>query len=105
MKNLIRFLSKNSFIFLFVFLLFISFVLLVQNNNYQNSKVFNSSNFLIGNLYSTINNVNDYFNLKEVNAELAEQNAKLQSTQISTFNKVDGITVKINDIAYSQRYV
>ncbi|MBL4592245.1 MAG: rod shape-determining protein MreC, partial [Flavobacteriales bacterium] len=105
MKNLIRFLSKNSFVFLFVFLLFISFVLLVKNNNYQNSKVFNSSNFLIGNLYSTVNNVNDYFNLKEVNAELAEQNARLQSTQISTFSKVNGITVEINDTVYSQKYV
>jgi len=105
MRNLIRFLSKNSFIFLFIFLLFISFVLLVKNNNYQNSKVFNSSNFLIGNLYSTVNNVNDYFNLKEVNAELAEQNAKLQSTQIGTFTKVFGTTVNIDDTAYSQKYV
>ena len=105
MKNLIRFLSKNSFLFLFIFLLFISFVLLVKNNNYQNSKVFNSSNFLIGNLYSTINNVNDYFNLKEVNAELAEQNARLQSTQIGTFTKVYGTTVEIHDTVYSQKYV
>ena len=105
MKNLIRFLTKNSFLFLFVFLLFISFVLLVKNNNYQNSKVFNSSNFLIGNLYSTINNVNDYFNLKEVNAELAEQNARLQSTQIGTFSKIFGTTVEINDTVYSQKYV
>ena len=105
MRNLIRFLSKNSFIFLFVFLLFISFVLLVLNNNYQNSKVFNSSNFLIGNLYSTIDNVNDYFNLKEVNAELAEQNARLQAMQINAFTKVFGTTVEINDTAYSQKYV
>ena len=86
-------------------MLFISFVLLVKHNNYQNSKVFNSSNFLIGNLYSTINNVNDYFNLKEVNAELAEQNARLQSTQISTFTKVFGTTVEIDDTTYSQKYV
>lgn len=105
MKNLIRFLTKNSFLFLFVFLLFISFVLLVKNNNYQNSKIFNSSNFLIGNLYSTINNVNDYFNLKEVNAELAEQNARLQSTQIRTFTKIFGTTVEIHDTVYSQKYV
>lgn len=105
MKNLIRFLTKNSFVFLFVFLLFVSFVLLVQNNNYQNSRVFNSSNFLIGNLYSTINNVNDYFNLKEVNADLAEQNARLQSTQIGTFSKVSGIVVEINDTIYAQKYV
>jgi len=105
MRNLIRFLFKNSFIFLFVFLLFLSFVLLVQNNNYQSSKVFNSSNFLIGNLYSTINNVNDYFNLKNVNAELAEQNARLQATQIGNFTKIIGKTVYINDAAYAQKYV
>ena len=105
MRNLIRFLSKNSFVFLFVFLLFISFALLVQNNNYQNSKVFNSSNFLIGNLYSTIYNVNNYFDLKEVNAELAEQNSRLQSTQIGTFTKIFGTTVEINDTTYEQKYV
>ena len=105
MGNLIRFLSKNSFVFLFLFLLFVSFVLLVQNNNYQSSKVFNSSNFLIGNLYSTVNNVNDYFNLKEVNAELAEQNAKLQSLQIGSFSKLYGSVINVNDTMYAQKYV
>ncbi|MGB0882327.1 MAG: rod shape-determining protein MreC [Vicingaceae bacterium] len=105
MKNLIRFLTKNSFVFLFAFLLFVSFVLLVQNNNYQNSKVLNSSNFLIGNLYSSINNVNEYFDLKQVNADLAEQNARLQSTQISTFSKINGTVVEIDDTIYAQKYV
>jgi rod shape-determining protein MreC len=105
MRNLIRFLSKNSVVFIFLFLEFIAFVLLVKNNNYQNSKVFNSSNFLIGNLYSTINNVNDYFNLKEVNAELAEQNARLQTQSITSFTKIFGTTVEIRDTAYAQKYV
>lgn len=105
MKNLIRFLTNNSFVFLFIFLLFLSFLLLVKNNNYQNSKFFNSSNFLIGNLYSTINNVNDYFNLKEVNADLAEQNARLQSSQIGSFTKINGTVVEIKDTIYAQKYV
>ena len=105
MRNLIEFLSKNSIIFIFLFLEVISFIFLVKNNNYQNSKVLNSSNFLVGNLYSTVNNINDYFNLKEVNAELAEQNAKLQSTNIKSFTKIFGTTVEINDTPYSQKYV
>ncbi len=105
MGNLIRFLSKYSFLFLFLFLLFVSFTLLVQNNNYQNSKFFNSSNFLIGNLYSTVNNFNEYFNLKEVNAELAEQNAKLKSAQIDNFSQVYGSVFLINDTTYSQKYL
>jgi len=104
MRNLIQFLSRNSFVFIFLFLEFIAFVLLIQNNNYQNSKVFNSSNFLIGNLYSTVDNINDYFNLKEVNAELAEQNAKLQSTNITSFIKVYDSSIEINDTAYFQKY-
>jgi rod shape-determining protein MreC len=105
MRNLILFLNKNSFVFIFLFLQFISFILLVQNNNYQNSKFFNSSNFLIGNLYSTINNVNEYFSLKDVNNELAEQNAKLQSTNIVSFTKIYGKTVLIEDTTYFQKYV
>lgn len=105
MRNLIRFLSKNSLVFIFLFLQFIAFLLLVQNNNYQNSKFFNSSNFLIGNLYSTINNVNDYFNLKSVNAELAEQNARLQNQSITSFTKVFGTTVEIKDTSYHQKYL
>ncbi len=104
MRNLIRFFAKNSFLFLFLFLEFIAFTLLVFNNNYQNSKFFNSSNFLIGNLYATVNNINDYFNLKEVNAELAEQNAKLQTQKISSFTKIFGNTVEVNDTVYMQRY-
>jgi rod shape-determining protein MreC len=105
MRNLIEFLSKNSVIFLFLFLEVIAFSLLITNNNYQSSKALNSSNFLVGNLYSTINNINDYFNLKEVNAELAEQNAKLQSTNIKSFSKIFGTTVEINDTTYSQKFV
>ncbi len=104
MRNLIRFFSKNSFVFLFLFLQFIAFVLLVNNNSYQNSKFFNSSNFLIGNLYATVNNVNDYFHLKEVNAELAEQNAKLQTQTIGSFTKIFGNTVEVNDTSYLQKY-
>ena len=105
MRNLFRFLTKNSFIFLFLFLEVISFGILIKNNNYQNSSFFNSSNFLVGNLYATINNINDYFNLKEQNQELAKQNAKLQATNISSFMKVFGRLVQVNDTTYMQRYV
>jgi len=105
MRNLIEFLSKNSVIFLFLFLEVISFTFLVKNNHYQNSKVLNSSNFLVGNLYATVDNINDYFSLKDVNAELAEQNARLQSTNLKSFTKIFGTTVEISDTIYEQKYV
>ena len=105
MRNLIQFFTKNSYVFIFLFLLTISFVLLVKNNNYQNSKVLNSSNFLIGNLYLTVDNIYDYFELKEVNKKLAAQNAHLQSTNIRSFEKIFGTTVIIEDTSYSQKYI
>lgn len=105
MRNLFRFLTKNSFIFLFLILEFFAFWMLIANNNYQNSKFFNSSNFLVGNFYATIHNINDYFHLKEVNKELAEQNAKLQANNISSFVKVYGRIYEINDTAYHQTYM
>lgn len=105
MRNLLRFFVKNSFIFLFLIFEVIAFGMLVQNNNYQNSKFFNSSNFLVGNLYATINNFNEYFHLKEDNEVLAEQNAKLLSTNTSSFMKVFGRLVQINDTTYLQKYV
>lgn len=105
MRNLFRFLTKHSFIFLFLIFEFFAFWMLIANNNYQNSKFFNSSNFLVGNFYSTVHNINDYFHLKEVNKELAEQNAKLQANNISSFVKVYGRIYEINDTAYHQTYM
>ena len=105
MRNLFKFFTKNSFIFLFLVLEIISFWLLISNNNYQNSRFFNSSNLFVGNLYSSINNINDYFHLKKVNQELAEQNAILQANNISSFTKVYGNTYQINDTIYHQIYL
>lgn len=104
MRNLIKFFTKNSFIFLFLFLEFFSFWMVIANNNYQNSKFFNSSNYFVGNFYSSIYNIKDYLHLKEVNKELAEQNAKLQANNISAFVKVYGRTYLINDSIYHQAY-
>ena len=105
MRNLIRFLVKNSFVFLFLFLEFIAFTLLVQNNRYQSSKVLNSSNFLVGNLYTSVNNFKEYLGLKNINEELATHNATLQSKQIESFVKLYGNSVRINDTIYKQQYV
>jgi rod shape-determining protein MreC len=49
--------------------------------------------------------VNDYFSLKEVNAELAEQNAKLQSANINNFNRVFANLFNVKDTIFAQQYV
>lgn len=105
MRNFIQFLVKNSFVFLFLFLEVIAFTLLVKNNNYQGSKFFNSSNYLVGNLNESVSNVTEYFKLKTTNSELAQHNAELLSSTISSFTKVYGNTILIDDTSYFQKYI
>ncbi len=105
MRNFIQFLVKNSFIFLFLFLEIVAFFLIVKNNEYQSSKVFNSSNYLVGNLMASVKEVKDYLQLKEVNQNLAQQNAELLSKDKRSFVKIFGNSVVINDTTYYQKYV
>lgn len=105
MRNFIRFLTKNAFLFLFLFLELTSIVLLIKNNNYQHSKFLNSSNFLVGNLYESITNITNYLHLKSENEILRTQNAKLLSENKNSFIKIFGNTVQINDTSYFQKYI
>jgi len=79
MRNLIDFLIKNSSWFVFIFLEIICFYLVFSNNSYQRSVFLNSSNEVVGRIYSISGNVTSYFGLKSQNQELLEQNAALQS--------------------------
>jgi rod shape-determining protein MreC len=60
-------------------LLVISLSLTVQSHSYHKSKVISSANFFTGGIYEKINNVNEYFGLKEQNEELALENARLKT--------------------------
>jgi rod shape-determining protein MreC len=79
MQRLFDFLySYRAFLF-FVLLETISVWLIVKNNNYQGSAFFNSSNYYAANILKTKSDINEYFNLKEVNAQLAQENARLNN--------------------------
>lgn len=105
MRNLIRFISRHSFLFLFLLLEAFAFFLIVQSNFYQRTKFLDASNVVVGNIYGAFNNVTDYFELKNVNEELALENAKLRSRSIQSMIKVFGKNIQINDTIYRQRYV
>lgn len=64
---------------LFLLLMGISITLTIQSHSYHKSKVISSANFLSGGVYEKMNNVEEYFNLKTQNDELAKENARLKS--------------------------
>lgn len=79
MQQIFNFILKNSNRLLFLLLLVISLSLTIQSHSYHKSKVISSANFFTGGIYEKINNVNEYFGLKEQNEELALENARLKS--------------------------
>lgn len=79
MRNLIDFLIKNGSWFVFIFLEIVCFYFIFNNNSYQKSVFLNSSNEVVGRIYSMSGAVVSYFGLKDQNQELLEQNAELHS--------------------------
>ncbi|HLN71892.1 MAG: rod shape-determining protein MreC [Methylococcaceae bacterium] len=78
MRSLFRFLLRNYFLMMFLALEAISFVLMVNFNNYQRVTFFNSSNNFIGSVYEKYSSMDDYFSLGRTNARLAADNASLR---------------------------
>jgi rod shape-determining protein MreC len=86
MQQIINFFIKNSHRLLFLLLLGISIYFTLQTNSYHKSRTISSSNALTGYVYEKIDNINKYFDLKEVNKELAEENGYLKQL---LYNSID----------------
>ena len=79
MENLIRFITKNSPWFTWLFLAILSIVLLCQTNPYHRSIWFGSANFITANIYDLQSNVTGYFGLRQTNDEMLERAGALEA--------------------------
>lgn len=79
MRNLLRFLARNYFFILFLVLEVFSLSLVVNYNNFQRVKFFNSSNSVVAGIYERSNKISNFFRLQQTNAELAAENASLRN--------------------------
>ena len=77
MRNLLNFFLKYNYWFLFILLEFISLTLLFRFNQYQGSRFFTTSNWVVGTIYKGANQVTGYFHLKDINDDLVQQNVEL----------------------------
>ena len=104
MRNLIVFIWKHYFFFLFLSLETIYVYLIVQNNYFQRAGFISSSNNLSGSIFQTYNNANQYLHLKETNAQLARENAILLEKTLSSYRITNVAIQKVNDSIYKQKY-
>jgi rod shape-determining protein MreC len=79
MRNLLDFLSKYSFFFLFLILEVICFILIYNNNYYQRSRIISTTNGLTGNANAAFDDIASYLHLKNANEQLAGENAFLRA--------------------------
>ena len=79
MRNLIKFLKKNSFFIIFLFLEGIALILIVQHNSFQKSAVINSTRNITGFLFKNMQSYQEYFHLKKINTGILEENLRLRN--------------------------
>ncbi|MDF2435902.1 MAG: rod shape-determining protein MreC [Bacteroidota bacterium] len=104
MRNLLLFIWKHYFFFVFLLLEGFCLYLVVQNNYYQHATFVNSSNKLSANVLETSRGVKDYFYLKDVNEGLAQENAELRSRLLESYSLVVNDKHVMNDTSLHQKY-
>lgn len=78
MERLFLFIYQYRAFFTFVVLEVFCYWLIIQNNQYQGAKFFNSSNTIVASINNFSQSIRDYFLLSDVNRTLAEENAMLR---------------------------
>ncbi len=99
MQQIINFILRYKNFLLYLVLLAISLALTIQSHSYHQSKFFNSSNWLTGNIYKTTSNITTYFGLGEENRKLVEENKRLRTILFNQKTK-DTITIDTSNIHY-----
>lgn len=88
MRNLLNFLIKYNYWFLFLLLEVTSFVLLFRFNRYQQSLFFTSANAAVGAVYETTGSVKSYFHLRSINSDLLDRNLLLEQQLVALQNRL-----------------
>ncbi len=79
MERLINFIYEYRAFLTFLLLELSCSWLVIENNQYQSTKYFNSSNRLAANILGFSQGVREYFSLRTINEELAQENASLRA--------------------------
>lgn len=86
MRNLIKFISLYNYSITFLLLVLFSSYFLINENFVLKTKYLNSSNYIIGSVFSFQSSIKNYFTLKEKNLLLQNENKLLKEKIINTSN-------------------
>ena len=104
MRNLLAFIYRHHFIFVFLLMQVFCFYLMARSNRYQGSRIINSSNKTAASVYQAAANTKEYFSLKSENEMLAAENAILRAMLRNNYIRLGQTELKKNDTVYKQQY-
>jgi rod shape-determining protein MreC len=87
MERLLIFFYQYRAFFTFLVFEVVCAWLIIENNQYQGARFFNSSNGMVASLNNFSQDVREYFLLRNINTTLAEENAELRS-RLEQFNQI-----------------
>ncbi|MDX5324641.1 MAG: rod shape-determining protein MreC [Bacteroidota bacterium] len=105
MRNLLQLLIKNQDFIIFLVLQLICLSLIINNQSYHRSRVFNTLQETNGRLLAAYSSVEEYFNLADINQQLARENASLkQLLEKNQYGRTLGSDSIVTDSATFQQY-
>lgn len=78
MQQIINFLIRYKIFLFYLLLLFISLIFTFQSHSYHQSRFLNSANYVSGSIYTFFDNTTSYFDLREENEKLVQENQRLR---------------------------
>lgn len=104
MRNLLRFIINNQFTLFFLLIESLSIILVVRSNKYQQAKYINFSQNINGLISEKKEYILQYFSLKAINRQLANENISLLNQLEQLKIKNNNQKIKIKDTLYRQQY-
>jgi len=78
MRNLLLFIIRFNYFFVFILLEVIAMIFVVRNHSYHRTGFLNSAGVVTGNIYASYFKLGEYINLRAINEKLMEENARLR---------------------------
>lgn len=102
MQQIINFVIRNKTFLLFLLLFALSLFFTIQSHSYHKSKFINSANGITGRIYKTTYGIKHYFNLKNENKELLEENKQLKALLYNSTS--DTLKVFVDTTTFNKNY-
>lgn len=105
MQQLINFFIRKRHFLLFCLLLALSLYFTFQSRQYHSGKYLSAANGISGSLYNLTSGISDYFNLKEENEVLLNENSRLRANLLLLDSLRPGQPLESQSMRYVDNYI